>query len=149
MRFGATGQVHICYVTVPIFQYYALRFCTLASKPVTLDYSNPLHNQRRSARLLVLIAVISLFVALITGDSVLEEFRHRERTPAYIQYTVSQEWRGRNDASYVPPPFTGRKFVYQSPFELKAFYACVLFGTIGCFAIRSDFRRRRPSGHTI
>ena len=112
-----------------------------------LDYSNPLREQRRPAALLWLIAVLSLFVALITGDAVLDEFRHRERTQAYIQYTVNQDWRKQNDPSYVPPPFTGRKFVYESPLELKGFYACVLFGAIGALAFRSALRHRRPAGH--
>ena len=111
-----------------------------------LDYSSSLRERRRPAALLWLIAVVSLFVSLITGDSVLDEFRHRERTQAYIQYFVSQDWRKQNDRSYVPPPFTGRKFVYQSPLELKAFYACALFGAIGGFAIRSALRRQRPTG---
>jgi len=115
--------------------------------PRVLDYSNPLHEAPRSAALLWLIAVVSLFVALITGDSVLDEFRHRERTQAYVQYNVSQDWRKQNDPSYVPPPFTGRKFVYQTPFELKGFYVCALFGAIGGFVIRSALRRQRPVGH--
>jgi hypothetical protein len=119
---------------------------TLPDNVRPLDYSNPLREQRRSAAVLWLIAVAALFVALITGDSVLDEFRHRERTQGYIQYIVSQDWRKQNDPTSVPPPFTGRKFVYQSPFELKAFYACVLFGAIGGLAIRSALRRQRPTG---
>ncbi|HEY7089790.1 MAG TPA: hypothetical protein VH518_16960 [Tepidisphaeraceae bacterium] len=120
---------------------------TLPDKVRPLDYSNPLQERRRPAVLLWLVAVVSLFVALISGDSVLDEFRDRERTQAYIQYTVSQDWRRHNDPTYVPPPFTGRKFVYESPFELKAFYASVLFGAVGGFAIRSALRRHRPPGH--
>lgn len=105
-----------------------------------LDYSNARRQPRHGAAALWLIAIVSLFVALITGDSVLDEFRHRERTDAYIQYTVSQNWRKQNDHSYVSPPFIGRKFVYRSPFELKAFYACVVFGAIAGFAIGSALR---------
>jgi hypothetical protein len=106
-----------------------------------LGYSNPVRERRRSAALPWLVAIVSLFVALMTGDSVLDEFRHRERTQAYIQYTVNQDWRKQSDRSYVPPPFAGRKFVYQSTFELKAFYACVASGAIGGLAIRSALRR--------
>jgi hypothetical protein len=120
---------------------------TLPDNIRPLDYSNPLREQRRSAALLWLIAVVSLFVVLISGDSILDEFRHRERTQAYIQYTVSQDWRKQNDPSYVPPPFTGRKFVYESPLELKAFYACLVFGAIGGLGIRAALRRQRLSGH--
>jgi len=120
---------------------------TLPDNVRPLDYSNPLQEQRRSAGLIWLIAVVSLFVALITGDSVLDEFRHHERTQAFIQYTVSQDWRKQNDPSYVPPPFTGRKFVYESPLELKAFYACCTFGAIAGFGIRAALRRQRPRGN--
>jgi len=105
-----------------------------------LEYSNPLREQRRSSAIRWLIAVVSLVIALITGDSVVDEFRHRELTQAYTQYTFPKQLKPF-DPTYVPPPFTGRKFVYQSPFELKAFYACVLFGAIGGFAIRSALRR--------
>ena len=51
-----------------------------------LEYSNPLREQRRSSAIRWLIAVVSLVIALITGDSVVDEFRHRELTQAYIQY---------------------------------------------------------------
>jgi hypothetical protein len=119
---------------------------TLPDNVRPLDYSSPLREQRRSPAVVWLIAVLSLFAAVITGDSVLDEFRHRERTQGYIQYAVSQDGRRQNDPTYVPPPFTGRKFVYQTPFELKAFYACLLFGATGGLAIRSALRRQRPPG---
>lgn len=109
---------------------------------VPLDYSAPPRGPRRSAVRLWLIAVVLLFVTIISGDSVLREFRHRELTQAYIQYMVTQDWRRINDSSYVPPPFVGRRYVYQTPFELTAFYTCILSGAIASLSICLALRRQ-------
>ena len=108
-----------------------------------LDYLNPLREQRRSPAFLWLLAAVSLSVVMIAGYSVLDEFRHRKFTPEYLQYTFPTKRLKPFDPADVPPPFTGRKYVYQSPFEVTAFYACVVFGAIGGFAIRSALRRQR------
>ena len=62
-------------------------------KPI--DYANPLHELHPRSRYWWMTAVIYLMVALNAASTVRDDFRHRERTPAYIQYTVTNDWRVR------------------------------------------------------
>lgn len=77
---------------------------------------------RRSTNVVELLAVVFLIVALYSGFSAYITVKRGEWTPAYEKYQVAWHQQRQIRPSYVPPPFTGRKHVYESVWELGGTY---------------------------
>jgi hypothetical protein len=114
-------------------------------RPV-LDYSKPAGRGRPRGRGRELLVVFCIVAALGFALKSYIKVARRWWTPAYAQYRIAQE-RQQAQPGYIPPPFVGRRYEYESVWEVPTTYLALIMVAAAAGIVTDGIIKSRRSGH--
>ena len=112
-----------------------------------LDYSAPRPIQRGSnVRLRDVVVAVCILSAIGLGFASYVQFSRRFRTPQYAQYRIAEARIQSTQPAYVAPRFVGRKYKYESPWDIWTSYCAIVATLVGFGIIIGANVRSRKRG---